>query len=460
MPARVMIAALKSGSGKTTITCGLLECLKRRGQKVSSFKCGPDYIDPMFHRKVIGVPSHNLDTFFSDEEQIKELYVAGSTDSDISVVEGVMGLFDGLGGIRKEGSSYHLAQTLKMPIILVVDAHGMGRTIVPVLSGVLSYDTDHLIKGVILNQTSKSFMETIKEVIESELEIPVVGYVPKMSDIKIDSRHLGLKMPDEIAGLRNQLSELADRLEETINVDKIIEIAEIVDNCEDAGKKESRISEKSDSYSTNNVGIRIAVAMDEAFNFYYDENLRLLEQQGAEIVYFSPLHDESLPSDIAGIILGGGYPELKARELSENISMKKSIKNAIEAGIPSIAECGGFMYLHESIKLEDGTVYPMVGVVKGESYYAGKLVRFGYIDITEKTSCFMKKDAVIKAHEFHYFDSTDNGDGAVATKPISGKSWDCIHIGANSWWGYPHLYLPSNPDFVEHFVNYCIMVTV
>ena len=166
MPARVMIAALKSGSGKTTITCGLLECLKRRGQKVSSFKCGPDYIDPMFHRRVIGVPSHNLDTFFSDEEQIKELYAAGSTDSDISVVEGVMGLFDGLGGIRKEGSSYHLAQTLKMPIILVVDAHGMGRTKVPVLSGVLSYDTDHLIKGVILNQTSKSFMETIKEEIE------------------------------------------------------------------------------------------------------------------------------------------------------------------------------------------------------------------------------------------------------------------------------------------------------
>ena len=270
MSARIMIAALKSGSGKTTITCGLLEYLKKSGYIVSSFKCGPDYIDPMFHRKVIGIPSHNLDTFFSDEEQIRILYEKGSSGSDISVVEGVMGLYDGLGGIRKEGSSYHLAQTLDMPIILVVDAHGMGRTIIPVLAGVLSYDTDKLIRGVILNQTSKAFAQTIGKVIEEELDISVIGYVPKISDIKIESRHLGLKMPDEIDGIRYQLYELSDRLSETINVDKIIEIANDVDNC-------IEIVNSRDKYISNEVKVKIAVALDEGFNFYYDENLKMLE---------------------------------------------------------------------------------------------------------------------------------------------------------------------------------------
>ena len=448
MSARIMIAALKSGSGKTTITCGLLEYLKKNGYIVSSFKCGPDYIDPMFHRKVIGIPSHNLDTFFSDEEQIRILYEKGSNGSDISVVEGVMGLYDGLGGIRKEGSSYHLAQTLDMPIILVVDAHGMGRTIIPVLAGVLSYDTDKLIRGVILNQTSKAFAQTIGKVIEEELDISVIGYVPKISDIKIESRHLGLKMPDEIDGIRYQLSELSDRLSETINVDKIIEIANDVDNC-------IEIVNSRDKYISNEVKVKIAVALDEAFNFYYDENLKMLEEYGAEIVYFSPIHDSKLPEGISGLILGGGYPELKAKELSENISMKNSIKAAIQAGIPSIAECGGFMYLHDAIITEEGIRYQMAGVVEGECSYVGRLVRFGYVDIKEKVPCFIKENDVIKGHEFHYFDSTNKGNAAVACKPVTGKKWDCIHIGTKKWWGYPHLYFPSNPEFVKHFISVC-----
>ncbi len=451
----IMIAAIKSGSGKTTITCGLLEAIKQRGHAVTAFKCGPDYIDPMFHRKVIGVASHNLDTFFSDDEQIRELYAKEGADNEIAVIEGVMGLFDGLGGIRQEGSSYHLAKVLQIPIILVIDAHGMGRTVVPVLAGIKDYDEANLIKGVVLNNTSEAFAKTIAGIIEEEVKIPVVGYVPKLRDIKIESRYLGLRLPEEIEGIKEQLAEFAGQLEKTVNVDKLLEIAESVDKVGVSNRGSQCDNQGS---ADNNAKIRIAVAMDEAFNFYYDENLQMLKEYGAELVYFSPIHDRCLPDSINGILLGGGYPELKAEELSSNISMRESIKKAIQSNIPSIAECGGFMYLHDSIRLEDGSVYPMVGVINAESSYAGKLVRFGYVEINEKRSLFLKEDRCIKGHEFHYFDSTDNGKDAVATKPVTGKNWECVHAGVNHWWGYPHLYYPSNPDFVEHFINVCSKV--
>ena len=463
-----MIAAIKSGSGKTTITCGLLEAIKQRGHAVAAFKCGPDYIDPMFHRKVIGVVSHNLDTFFSDDEQIRELYVKEGADNEIAVIEGVMGLFDGLGGIRQEGSSYHLAKVLQIPIILVIDAHGMGRTMVPVLAGIKAYDEANLIKGVVLNNTSETFAKTIAGIIEEEVKIPVVGYVPKIRGIKIESRYLGLRLPEEIAGIKEQLAEFAIQLEQTVNVDKLLEIAESVDKVGVSNRGSQSDTQSSlnkynqgspnkynQSSPDNDTKIRIAVAMDEAFNFYYDENLQMLKEYGAELIYFSPVHDRCLPDNINGILLGGGYPELKAEELSANISMRESIKKAIQLSIPSIAECGGFMYLHDSIRLEDGSVHPMVGVINAESCYAGKLVRFGYVEITEKRSLFLKEDGCIKGHEFHYFDSTDNGKDAVATKPVTGKNWECVHAGVNHWWGYPHLYYPSNPDFVEHFIEVC-----
>ena len=459
----IMIAAIKSGSGKTTITCGLLEAIKQRGHAVTAFKCGPDYIDPMFHRKVIGVASHNLDTFFSDDEQIRELYAKEGADNEIAVIEGVMGLFDGLGGIRQEGSSYHLAKVLQIPIILVIDAHGMGRTVVPVLAGIKDYDEANLIKGVVLNNTSEAFAKTIAGIIEEEVKIPVVGYVPKLRDIKIESRYLGLRLPEEIEGIKEQLAEFAGQLEQTVNVDKLLEIAESVDKVGVSNRgsqcdNQSSANKYNQSSPDNDTKIHIAVAMDEAFNFYYDENLQMLKEYGAELVYFSPIHDRCLPDSINGILLGGGYPELKAEELSSNISMRESIKKAIQSNIPSIAECGGFMYLHDSIRLEDGSVYPMVGVINAESSYAGKLVRFGYVEINEKRSLFLKEDRCIKGHEFHYFDSTDNGKDAVATKPVTGKNWECVHAGVNHWWGYPHLYYPSNPDFVEHFINVCSKV--
>lgn len=446
---RVMIAAPKSGSGKTTITCALLQILKEKGFSVASYKCGPDYIDPMFHKKVLGIPSKNLDTFFTDAETTRRLFLHGRRDNDFAVMEGVMGLYDGLGGVSKEGSSYHLAQITKTPIILVIDAKGMGRSIVAQIAGFLAYDTDYLIKGVILNRMSKSYYEILRPIIEEELKITVLGYFPENKNMRLESRHLGLQMPDELPGIQGQLKEIADELLKTVSLDKIVEMAETTEELEVLQMSSAFADERGEN---ENPPV-IAVAQDEAFCFYYEDNLRLLEEFGAKLIYFSPLHDAHLPTHCDGILLGGGYPELYGSELAANASMRNEIKAAFVSGVPTVAECGGFMYLHESITDPDGISYPMAGVLPGTCDYKGKLVRFGYINIEENCSNFLPEGEIIRAHEFHYYDSTDNGTDCTAKKPLTGRAYPCIMSGETYWFGFPHLYYPSNPVFAESFVK-------
>ena len=446
---RIMVAAPGSGSGKTTITCALLMVLKNRGEQVVSYKCGPDYIDPMFHEKVIGIPSKNLDTFFTEEDVTKELFLKNRTEKDFVVMEGVMGLFDGLGGIREEGSSYHLAKVTETPIVLVINAKGMGRTLIPMIAGFLKYDKEKLIKGVILNKMSKSYYEIIKSLIEDELSIRVLGYFPDQKDIYIESRHLGLVMPNELADIQKKLQVVSGELEKTVDVEAIEHIAEQA--------KELLITKKQmNVYSCYNKGSSrpvIAVAKDEAFCFYYEDNLLMLQENGAKITYFSPLHDTKLPDCCDALLIGGGYPELYAGELSRNVNMRHAMKQAIDTGMPIVAECGGFMYLHESITDKDGISHPMVGVIPATCSYKGKLVRFGYVEIQENKSCFLPEGQFIKGHEFHYFDSTDNGDCCTAQKPTTGREYSCVMEGDNYWMGFPHLYYPSNPFFAESFVK-------
>ena len=464
---RFMIAAPKSGSGKTMITCALLQLLKDSGKNVSSYKCGPDYIDPMFHKKVLGVPSKNLDTFFTDEKTTVQLFLDKRADGDFAVLEGVMGLYDGLGGIYEQGSSYHLAKVTQTPIILVVDAKGMGKSVLALIAGFLQYDTQHLIKGVLLNRMSKGYYDIIKPLIEKALSVKVVGYFSEQKDIRLESRHLGLVMPDELSDIKKQLNETADRLKKTIDMDLFMDMAAEADEIGDSGN--------ADIYNEKNIGncdqnefsqnkaintVNIAVAMDEAFCFYYEDNLRLLEKCGAKLQYFSPLHDTKLPKDCDAMLLGGGYPELYTKELSENVSMRESIKKAFRAGLPTVAECGGFMYLHtyiHNICEEDADaqnyVFGMTGALDSECHFKGKLVRFGYIELAEKHSNFLPPNEKIKAHEFHYYDSTDNGADCIATKPATGRSYDCVISHDNYWLGFPHLYYPSNPHFAESLVR-------
>lgn len=450
----VLIAATKSGSGKTTITCALLQALKERGIRTRAFKCGPDYIDPMFHKQIIGVPSRNLDTFFSGPEQIRELYQMNSKETDdraeISVIEGVMGLYDGLGGIREEGSAYHLAEVLDIPIVLVLDAHGMGRSMIPLLFGFLKYDKSHRIRGVILNRTTPMFLQTIAPLIEQELKLPVLGCFPKTQKLVMPGRHLGLVMPDEIDDIRRQLHEAAVQLEKTVDIDRILAIADEAGEWETGNELEPGNEPLTGWNRCAN--LRLAVAQDEAFCFYYEDNLRMLRESGVTIVPFSPVHDQTLPEDIDGILLGGGYPELHARALAANKKMRKAIRDSITAGMPSVAECGGFMYLHDTLVDKTGASFGMAGVLPAECKDTGKLVRFGYVEIEEKEAGWLPAATRIRGHEFHYYDSSDNGMDCVAQKPVTGRSWPCIHSTPEHWWGYPHLYYPSNPEFVYHFV--------
>lgn len=444
---RVMLAAPKSGSGKTMLTCALLQTLKDRGEQVISYKCGPDYIDPMFHKKVIDIPSKNLDTFFTNEEQTKRRFLSGRTEREIAVLEGVMGLYDGLGGVRKEGSSYHLAEVTDTPVILVVDAKGMGKSILALIAGFLAYDEKKLIKGVLLNRMSKSYYQILKPLIEQELKIRVVGYFPEYKRFQIESRHLGLKMPEELPHIKEELKLLSQAFAETVSLDEIMTIAE-----EAGGLSQLGIEGVKKGTENKDMPV-IAVARDEAFCFYYEDNLQLLEEYGARLSYFSPLHDRTLPQECDGILLGGGYPELYAEELGENKTMLSQIREAISDGTPVVAECGGFMYLHEFIQDKENKKQNMTGVIPAGCHDTGKLVRFGYIEIKEKKASFLPEGQVIRGHEFHYFDSEKNGEDCIASKPVSGKTYPCILAGETYWMGFPHLYYPSNPAFARNFVE-------
>lgn len=444
---RILIGAPSSGSGKTTVVCSILQALINKGLSVVSFKCGPDYIDPMFHREALGLESRNLDLFFTDENRTNYLLTKNALHADIAVLEGVMGYYDGLAGKSFQASSYDLAKTTKTPSILVIDCKGKSVSILAEIQGFLAFEKDHTIKGVILNKISPMIYPDIKQMIEERLDIQVLGFMPQMKDCSLESRHLGLVTAREIGNIKEILDKLAKQAAETIDLEAILSLAQ-------------EAPELSYTEPTINSGekIRIGVALDQAFCFYYADNLDLLQEMGAELVYFSPLKDEAIPENIQGLYLGGGYPELYLRELSQNIKMKESIKAAIEKKVACFAECGGFMYLHESVKDIEGVAFPMVGVVQGESFYTGKLVRFGYIELEAKTdNVLLKQGEKIKGHEFHYWDSTNPGDSYLASKPLRKTQWNCVVSKGKLVAGYPHVHFYSNLEAAERFVNACRM---
>jgi len=467
-----LIAATGSGCGKTTITCGLLKAIINRGLIPKSYKCGPDYIDPMFHKSVLNIEAENLDLFFSDAKEVNEIFYR-EENADVKIVEGVMGLYDGINTSSDEGSSYDLASKLDIPVILIVNAHGMGRSLLALIKGFQDMDTEKRIKGIILNQISPMFFETISRLIIDELKVDVLGYLPKLENCSIESRYLGLKLPNEIEELENDIEIVAQTLEKTVNIERLLDITKIdvnavksrvadIDHCgqnnrgdQAEGQKNTDSQVEGQKSICDAPKVRIGVARDEAFCFYYEENLKILSELGACLIEFSPLHDSVLPENLDGILLGGGYPELYAKQLSSNKNMLASIKKAIDSGMPSLAECGGFMYLHDKILVDD-KAYSMVGAIEGECSKKEKLVRFGYLTVNEKDSRFIASDnRAIRGHEFHYYDSTNNGNDAVATKPVTGRTWDEAHIGDNHWWGFAHLYYPSNLSFAKSFVEKC-----
>ncbi|KIR01585.1 Cobyrinic acid A,C-diamide synthase [Lachnospiraceae bacterium TWA4] len=449
---RLLIGATASGSGKTMITCGILQALVNRGLKVASFKCGPDYIDPMFHREVIGTHSRNLDTFFSGENDTKYLLEKNATGMDISIMEGVMGYYDGVGGTTPIAGAYDLARVTDTPAVLIVNTKGMSLSVLPLIKGFLEYKQDSKIKGVIFNQMSEMIYPLLKAQAEDELGIKVYGYVPRITDFTIESRHLGLVMPDEVEELSVKLNGLAGILEKTLEIDELIALANSAPELT-YKKPEIPVLEERDGHP------RVAVARDNAFCFYYQDNLDLLKEMGAQIVEFSPINDKHLPENIDGLILGGGYPELFGKELSENKTMLEDMKRAITGGLPTLAECGGFMYLHNKMEAMDGNHYEMVGAIDGEVYRTPKLSRFGYINITAKHDQLLGKEGtILRAHEFHYFDSTACGESFSAKKPLRKRGWDCVNGTDTLEAGFPHMYYYSNPQAVFSFLKKCVAI--
>ena len=467
---RVMVAAPKSGAGKTIVTCGILQALKGvrphpleaadfhegsdpllasphnfvGGQTPLAFKCGPDYIDPMFHREVLGIDSWNLDLFLCGSDYVHNCLVThASRSGGVSILEGVMGYYDGLGGVSDIASSYAVAKATKTPVILVIDARGCSLSMGALIRGFQNFRSDSRILGVILNRISEGMYARMKDALEREIPIRVLGYLPEREELGLESRYLGLKLPGEIEDIKKYLEELGQQAEKTLDLRGILEIASQAPPLE---LPEITVTGEREP-------VTISVAKDEAFCFRYQDNLEILASMGARLRYFSPLHDRELPEGTEGILLYGGYPELYARQLCENVSMRNSIRQAIQNGIPCMAECGGFQYLQEYLRTDTGT-WSMAGVLEGGSYPAGRSVRFGYVTLTGGKA-FGRGIDEIPAHEFHYYDSENCGSDFLAKKPLTDRSWNCMVSRENILAGYPHIHYGGCPELAEAYLDAC-----
>ena len=429
---QLVLAAPRSGSGKTTAACALLAALQARGAQPCAFKAGPDYIDPMFHRAVLGVESHNLDLFFSTPATVRGLYARHAAGHGASVVEGAMGYYDGLGGVSDTASVWHLADTLGLPVLLVVRPKGASLTLAAELRGLLAFRTPHHLAGILLNDCSENLYNLLAPMLEKETGLPVVGYLPPLPEAAIESRHLGLKTAVEIEDLQRKIQILAGSAQKTIDWPRFTALFD-------------RPGPAAVPCTLPPAKVCIAVARDAAFCFTYAETLEALEENGAELCFFSPLQDAALPTDIGGLYLPGGYPELYAVQLAANIAMRAAVKTAVQSGLPTVAECGGFLYLGQTLQDAGGSAYPMAGVLPGQGVRVGRLVRFGYATLTARADSmlFAVGDA-LPVHEFHHWDSTANGTDFTAAK-ANGRSWACGFANTHLYAGFPHLYWTGTP---------------
>lgn len=431
-----MIAGVSSGIGKTTASMGLMSLF----ENVSPFKVGPDYIDTTFHQFVTGNKSYNLDLFMMGEEGVK--YSFYKHHKGISIVEGVMGLYDGIDHSLANNSSAHLARVLDLPVILIVSGGGKSTSIAAEVLGYKMLDSRVKIASVIINRTTEAMYKHYKEAIEKYTGVECIGYLPKDESLSVSSRHLGLLQAEEIDGLREKSKHLKEILQKTIDVERLLEIAEL-------GEKDgikNPFEELKDKYK----GLKVGIAKDKAFSFYYNDNLELMEDLGMELIPFSPMSDKEIP-EVDLLYFGGGYPENYAKELSSNIEMIESIREYHQKGGKIYGECGGFMYLTSRIKLLDGKYFPMCDIIKCSVEMRDRLdiSRFGYI------SLYDKEKTLGRGHEFHYSKISDIKDDSReyrAVKP-NGKEWACVFKEKNCRAGYPHIHFFKSLDYLEKIIK-------
>lgn len=447
-----LLAGTQSGVGKTTISTGIMGALNKGDLVVKPFKVGPDYIDTQFHSYITGNPSKNLDAYLLEEKVIKNLFYKNLASGDIAVVEGVMGLYDGMGTKKDEGSSAHIGKILNLPVILIIDGRGMSSSAAAMVLGYKLYDPEVNIAGIIINNLSgEGHYKLLKEAIERDTGVSCVGYLNKNNDIQLESRHLGLVPCGEVPVLEEKIQEIVTMVEETIDIEKILSLSSTIE-IKETPKTSKFLIEKR---------IKIAYAYDDAFNFYYQDNLELLKELGCDLVPFSPLKDNTLPKDIDGIYIGGGFPEVFGRRLEENQEMREEILKKAKEGLPIYAECGGFMYLTKEIETLEGDIYQMVGIFNGRGKMTKRLQHFGYCEVeTQENSNFFKETINVKAHEFHrsMVEVEDKDYIYHVKKRRNGEvvnDWYCGLEKYNCIGAFPHIHFYSNIKFAKAFIEKC-----
>ena len=443
---RLLLCAPASGAGKTTVTCAVLQALVDDGRAPVAFKCGPDYIDPMFHSEVIGARSRNLDLFLMGEGAVRRSLMENTPEASTAVIEGVMGYYDGI-ALSSRASAYDLARTTQTPAVLVADARGRALTAAALVGGMAGFRPDANIRGVLLNRCSPMLYPRLKAAIEEETGVTVYGYLPPLPQCALDSRHLGLVTAAEVAGLREKLRLLAAQARKSIDLEGLLALAASAPGLEPPPPPAAPV------FRARPV---IALARDKAFCFYYADALAELRRQGAELAEFSPLADKALPEGCSGLYLGGGYPEEYAGQLAQNIPLLREIRFKILHGLPTVAECGGFLYLQESLEDGAGAPHALAGAVSGKAANTGRLGRFGYITMTARADGLLcRAGERLNAHEFHYWDSTAPGADFHAQKPLSGRGWDCAFHTPTLYAGFPHLHFGGCPAAAARFVAAC-----
>lgn len=455
MTKRIVIGGASSNVGKTTFTLGLMKAMVNRSLKTQGFKTGPDYIDPAFHTHVTGYKSRNLDSWMLDEESIKHLYMINSKDKDIAIIEGVMGMYDGFSGHMEIGSTAHLSKILKAAVILLIDGSGIAASAAAIVLGFKMLDKDVNLAGVVINNVhGEKHYNILKSAIEKYTNVKCFGYLNKNSKIKLESRHLGLIPSVEVKTLDEKIDIIAKMVEDTVDLDAILQVASDEKlEIDYKSEKLSIIEENLASFEDLNIG----VPFDSSFNFYYQDNLDLFEKLGASIKYFSPIKDAKIPDNIDGLYIGGGFPEIFAKELSENTSMLSSIKEASDKGMPIYAECGGLMYLlDEIIDIEDKT-RKLCALIDGESHMTKRLQRFGYVEVeTKENTIIGNKGLKFRAHEFHRskVDSDENTAYKVTKKRETDTTeWTCGYYKENILAAYAHNHFYSNPNIAINLLK-------
>jgi cobyrinic acid a,c-diamide synthase len=454
----IIIAAPQSGSGKTTITLGIMACLRRRGLKVAPFKVGPDFIDPGYHRLVCGRPSINLDGWICTEEFVKETFAHHTRDADIAVIEGVMGLFDGIDGVSEAGSTAQIAKMTGSAVIFLVDARSQARSAAALVKGFAEFDPAVKLAGVIFNNVaSENHGRILREALAAGCpDISVLGCIPRDEALQIPSRHLGLLTVEENPPSAEFLEHLAGVMERQVDIGGVLSVGATPCGCPESGRPHRAAPTKE--------LIRIAIAHDAAFCFVYEDNLRLLREEGAELVEFSPLMDERLPEGIDGIYLPGGYPELFAATLAANLPIKSAIRNVIESGMPVYAECGGFIYLTNGVETHCNASLPggeteFVGIFPVTTRLLPKRKALGYREVELATDSIIgRQGTVARGHEFHY---SEMAELPASVERIYKVRKNGIDLGVegyrykNCLASYIHLHFGSNPELAAAFVANC-----